>query len=100
MRCAPPDPDIQPYFKLHGSTNWETQDAEPLLVIGTHKEAMIKRHPVLKARLNKSGGRQPGRAWNLIWAITKARPGIVARQEKGRAEPSREYHFLELDRGQ
>jgi hypothetical protein len=23
-------PDAQPYFKLHGSSNWETQDAEPL----------------------------------------------------------------------
>lgn len=41
-------PDTQPYFKLHGSSNWETGDAEPLLVIGAHKEAMINRHPVLQ----------------------------------------------------
>jgi hypothetical protein len=34
-------PDAQPYFKLHGSSNWETEGAEPLLVIGAHKEAMI-----------------------------------------------------------
>jgi hypothetical protein len=40
--------DTQPYFKLHGSSNWETEGAEPLLVIGTHKEAMINRHPVLQ----------------------------------------------------
>ena len=41
-------PDTQPYFKLHGSSNWETEGAEPLLVIGAHKEAMINRHPVLQ----------------------------------------------------
>ena len=40
--------DTQPYFKLHGSSNWETEDAEPLLVIGAHKEAIINRHPVLQ----------------------------------------------------
>jgi hypothetical protein len=40
--------DAQPYFKLHGSTNWETQGAEQLLVIGAHKEAIINRHPVLE----------------------------------------------------
>jgi hypothetical protein len=38
----------QPYFKLHGSSNWETEAAEPLLVIGAHKEAMIARHAVLR----------------------------------------------------
>jgi hypothetical protein len=40
--------DSQPYFKLHGSSNWETEGADPLLVIGAHKEAMINRHPVLQ----------------------------------------------------
>jgi hypothetical protein len=39
--------NAQPYFKLHGSSNWETEGAEPLLVIGTHKEALIARHAVL-----------------------------------------------------
>jgi SIR2-like domain len=41
-------PDAQPYFKMHGSSNWETEGAEALLVIGAHKEAMINRHPVLQ----------------------------------------------------
>lgn len=41
-------PGAQPYFKLHGSSNWETEGAERLLVIGAHKAAMIARHPVLR----------------------------------------------------
>jgi SIR2-like domain len=41
-------PDSQPYFKLHGSSNWETEDAEPMLVIGTDKPGRIRRHPLLQ----------------------------------------------------
>jgi hypothetical protein len=41
-------PNAQPYFKLHGSSNWETEGAEPLLVIGAHKEALIARHAALR----------------------------------------------------
>jgi hypothetical protein len=41
-------PNAQPYFKLHGSSNWETEGAEPLLVIGAHKPALIARHGVLR----------------------------------------------------
>jgi hypothetical protein len=41
-------PNAQPYFKLHGSSNWETEGAEPLLVIGVDKEALIARHAVLR----------------------------------------------------
>jgi SIR2-like domain len=40
--------NAQPYFKLHGSSNWETEGAEPLLVIGAHKQTPIARHAVLR----------------------------------------------------
>jgi hypothetical protein len=28
---------MQPYFKLHGSSGWQTDGGQPLLVIGRHK---------------------------------------------------------------
>jgi hypothetical protein len=38
---------LQPYFKLHGSSNWHTDDGRNLLVMGGNKELMIREHPVL-----------------------------------------------------
>jgi hypothetical protein len=37
----------QPYFKLHGSSNWRTDDAPRLLIIGGGKTKQRDRHPVL-----------------------------------------------------
>src|SRR5262249_25420705 len=39
----------QPLIKLHGSSNWESQTAEPMLVIGKAKLARIKENSVLKS---------------------------------------------------
>lgn len=41
-------PRQQPYFKLHGSSNWIDPDGQGLLVLGGNKLSMIKRHPVLE----------------------------------------------------
>jgi hypothetical protein len=41
------DSRSQPYFKLHGSTNWYTSDGRKLLVMGGNKDAMIREHTVL-----------------------------------------------------
>ncbi len=39
----------QPYFKLHGSSNWiDRSSGQPLLVIGGKKAATIGRHKILK----------------------------------------------------
>jgi len=39
----------QPYFKLHGSSNWiERSSGRPMLVIGGKKAATIGRHKILK----------------------------------------------------
>lgn len=47
-------PGHQPYFKLHGSTNWRKSDSmrprgidEPLMVLGANKEREIGVHPIL-----------------------------------------------------
>jgi hypothetical protein len=40
-------PGFQPYFKLHGSTNWFSSTGEPLMVMGGDKTRTITRHPVL-----------------------------------------------------
>jgi hypothetical protein len=39
--------NMQPYFKLHGSSNWYTDDGESLLVMGANKDLFINRYPVL-----------------------------------------------------
>jgi len=39
---------MQPYFKLHGSSQWETSDATAMLVIGSAKVAAINRLAVLR----------------------------------------------------
>ncbi|MFZ1992220.1 MAG: SIR2 family protein [Alphaproteobacteria bacterium] len=40
-------PRLQPCFKLHGSSNWRTDDGRNLLVIGGNKDFMIREHAVL-----------------------------------------------------
>jgi hypothetical protein len=40
-------PNMRPYYKLHGSTGWETTDGQPLLVIGRDKVGTIARSPIL-----------------------------------------------------
>ena len=41
------DPNYQPIFKLHGSSNWRSADGGAMLVIGGGKEGAISRHPIL-----------------------------------------------------
>jgi hypothetical protein len=65
-----PNPDIvasqgcQPFYKLHGSSNWQTESGEPLLIMGNGKTGAIQRFSVLRdyheqfaARLNEHGHR-------------------------------------------
>jgi hypothetical protein len=42
----------QPYFKLHGSSNWKDERGEPVLIMGSAKSGAIERFPVLKAYHN------------------------------------------------
>lgn len=37
----------QPYFKLHGSSNWYSSSEKQLLIAGGNKEKLIKTHPLL-----------------------------------------------------
>ena len=37
----------QPYFKLHGSSNWRSADDQSLLIVGGQKPAQIATNPVL-----------------------------------------------------
>jgi SIR2-like domain len=39
---------VQPYFKLHGSSNWRSRDAVPLMVLGGNKTIEIGQHSILK----------------------------------------------------
>ncbi len=41
-------PRLQPYFKLHGSSNWVASGSDELLVLGDNKRSIIDRYPVLK----------------------------------------------------
>jgi SIR2-like domain len=41
------DPRYQPYFKLHGSMNWQDRDGERLLVMGGNKGTTRANHPIL-----------------------------------------------------
>ena len=41
--------NVQPYFKLHGSSNWHDGQGEPVLIMGSAKSGAIERFPVLKA---------------------------------------------------
>jgi hypothetical protein len=39
--------NMQPYYKLHGSTGWEKTDGQRLLVVGRDKPGVIASHPIL-----------------------------------------------------
>jgi hypothetical protein len=39
---------LQPYYKLHGSSGWVTDNGQPLLVIGRDKVGTIAYHPILQ----------------------------------------------------
>lgn len=41
-------PRSQPYFKLHGSSNWVDTEGNDLLIIGGNKTHAIQSHPTLK----------------------------------------------------
>ena len=41
-------PRLQPYFKLHGSSNWIDSSSQELLVMGGNKASAIDHHPILK----------------------------------------------------
>ena len=41
------DTNLQPIFKLHGSTNWDDPKGEGLLVLGGNKSEAIGRHQIL-----------------------------------------------------
>ena len=63
-RWAPLDPstfainsNVQPYFKLHGSTNWfDGSSGRPMLVMGGAKAATIQRHAILKGNHGRGRG--------------------------------------------
>lgn len=42
-----PTTGLQPYFKLHGSSNWITRDGQQLLIMGGDKTHEIRLHPIL-----------------------------------------------------
>lgn len=54
IKWAPKEPfvvdkKLQPYFKLHGSSDWfETINGQQMLVIGGNKESEIERHAILR----------------------------------------------------
>lgn len=39
---------LQPFFKLHGSTNWVGSESEDILVLGGNKTSIIEHYPVIK----------------------------------------------------
>lgn len=41
------DDGLQPYFKLHGSSNWRDSDGGQLMVLGGNKYSAIRAHPIL-----------------------------------------------------
>ena len=41
-------PRLQPYFKLHGSSNWIDSSSQELLVLGGNKVSIIELYPILK----------------------------------------------------
>jgi hypothetical protein len=40
---------FQPFYKLHGSSNWQTESGDPLLIMGNAKAGAIQRFPVLRS---------------------------------------------------
>src|SRR5260370_22672559 len=45
--ATPIDPRFQPYFKLHGSINWQDRSGGRLLVMGGNKPTTMQLHPIL-----------------------------------------------------
>ena len=43
---------MQPYFKLHGSTNWRAAPGQPILIMGNQKSGAVDRFPVLRQSHN------------------------------------------------
>jgi len=41
------DPTMQPYFKLHGSSNWRYRDGGDVMIVGGNKDSEIIRSPLL-----------------------------------------------------
>jgi SIR2-like domain len=41
-------PDMQPYFKLHGSTAWSAADGSSLMVMGRDKVGLIRSNAILR----------------------------------------------------
>jgi hypothetical protein len=56
------EPQLQHYIKLHGSSNWEREGGQPLLVLGGGKEVEIAQNPLLNWYLQifSEELRQPG----------------------------------------
>jgi hypothetical protein len=55
---------FQPFYKLHGSSNWQSDSGEPLLIMGNAKTGAIQRFSVLRnyhehfaARLNEGNAK-------------------------------------------
>jgi len=48
QHTLPFGPLIQPYIKLHGSTNWQSDAGESVLIMGNAKSGAIAKFPVLK----------------------------------------------------
>jgi len=46
-------PGLQPFYKLHGSSNWQTESGAPLLIMGNTKAGAIQRFPVLRGYHNQ-----------------------------------------------
>jgi hypothetical protein len=44
-----PQPRLQPYFKLHGSSNWRDGGGARIIVAGGNKPALVNQFPVLAA---------------------------------------------------
>jgi SIR2-like domain len=42
------DPRFQPIYKLHGSSNWQTDSGERVLIMGNQKAGAIERFPILR----------------------------------------------------
>ena len=42
------EPDMQPFFKLHGSSNWRRSSGDDLLIIGGNKLGAIELNPILR----------------------------------------------------
>lgn len=53
----------QPYFKLHGSSNWHSSADQDVMVIGGKKQASIDAHPILKFNYE--------RFWNSLHGDTR-----------------------------